>query len=342
MKKTLFSLTLGALVSLTSAQAYSADYWGNYQSGVCCEPVCCEQECCSGTFGVGGDWLYWRTDQTNLITGAEVEVDVTASEVSIKALSPKFKYHNGWRIFADYTTADKLWTFAAIYTHLPSSAKNDHNNGRVNDDFARLFDIDPVAAAVLDELFGGLHAQWDSSFNYVDLVAFRAFNVCEKIQIVPYIGARGLWTEQKFRLSGEFDITDVNPAFASKLTAKTGAVGVLGGIKGNWQIFNGFSLVGNVGGSILYSWHRNHADLDIFAGDTLELSLSFTRDKLNHGMTMFDAFVGLVYENTWNNFAFNIHAGWEEHILFDTHDFLLNSTGNTTFQGLTLGAGVRF
>lgn len=325
-----------------SVQAYSGEYWGNYQNGTCCEPVCCEQECCSGTFGGGAAWLYWRTDQTNLVSGVEVEVE-SPTEINIRALSPKFEYHNGFRVFADYTTCDKLWTFAAIYTHLPSSAKHGfHDGASLNSDFARLFDVDPRAIALLEDTFEGLHANWDSSFNYVDLVAFRAFNVCEKVQIIPYIGARGLWIDNTLKLFGEFDLDDENPAFASKLKAQTAAVGLLGGIKGNWQIFEGFSLVGNVGGAVLYSWRRNHADLDIFDGEDIALSLSFKRDKINHGIPMFDAFVGVVYENTWNNFGFNIHAGWEEHILFDTHDYLLNSTGNTTFQGLTLGAGVRF
>lgn len=343
MKKTRFLPILGALFTLMSVQAYSAEYWGGYQNGACCEPTCCEQECCSGTFGAGADWIYWRTDQTNLTTDVEVEVE-SPNEVNIKALSPKFQYHNGWRVFADYTTCDRLWTFAAIYTHLPSSAKRSANEGPlVNSDFARLFEASPIAAAFLeDSIFSSLDANWNSSFNYLDLVAFRAFNVCETIQIVPYIGARGLWTEQKFRLAAEFDVEAIIPAFASKLKAETAGVGLLGGVKGNWQIFNGFSLVANVGGAVLYSWHRNHADLDIFADDAVLLSVSFKRDKLNHGIPMFDAFIGLVYENTWNNFGFNIHAGWEEHIVFDTHDFLLNATGNTTFQGLTLGAGVRF
>ena len=86
-----------------------------------------------------------------------------------------------------------------------------------------------------------------------------------------------------------------------------------------------------------YTIRQDHSDIT-----DNDLAISYKHNGHSKGIPMFDAFVGLQYANTWNNFGFNIHAGWEEHIIFDTSDFSLSSSGTTTLQGLTLGASVAF
>lgn len=344
MKKYLLLLAVGMFLANTPLQAYQCEYNSFYGNGYQTTD-CCPQECgSSGSFSVGGDWLYWKTDQTQLIYGAEVN-NLDVGFVRAKTLSPKFKYHNGWRAFADYTTADKIWKFAVIYTHAPSSAKNNFDsNSMLGANFGTIFNMNfPIFSVIANNPFNNLNSSWSSNTNYLDILAARSFDVCQNILITPYIGFRGIWLDQKFRLSGSIDTEELDLSFNSKLSGRCSGLGLMGGIKGGWEIFEGFSLIGNVGGSVLYTWNRNHGDLSIITDVVDEgLNISYRNNGHSRGIPMFDAFIGFKYANTWNNFGFNFHLGWEEHIIFDTSDFSLASAGNTTMQGLTLGASIGF
>jgi hypothetical protein len=347
MKKILSFLALGILSTQVSLQAYGT---GSYYGDGCCPTDCCQQqECCEfGKFTVGADWLYWSLHQSDLAFGLDVDTS-EAGVVKTRILEPNFdKYHNGFRVFADYATADKKWQFAVIYSHLPGSAQR-----------SRTFDLETLGSVsgsfLGDDLGAGvplaaaedpllsLKGNWDTSFNYIDLVTARAFNVCENFELSPYIGIRGLWNKHTFHFSAEVPVdVDVVGFADAKVTRKLGAVGLLGGVKGDWRIFDGFYLVGNVGVSVLYGWHTRHADISVGANDEVALAFEISSPEERHGVPMFDAFIGLAYENSWEGFGFNIHAGWEEHILLNTRGFGFRSGGHMTLQGLTLGAGVSF
>ena len=66
------------------------------------------------------------------------------------------------------------------------------------------------------------------------------------------------------------------------------------------------------------------------------------KDRNYKGILIFDAFIGAQYALCVCGYAVSVHAGWEEHIIYDTNDFSRSGSGKTTLQGLTLGAVIPF
>lgn len=303
---------------------------------------CFTNECCSGTFSVGGDWLYWKSEEAHLEYAAIVDISGTAEEqiISSKVQRPKFTYDNGYRIFADYVTCDQVWKIRAAYTHVPTSAKNSFDaTSTVSMNFANIFKSNfPIFTAISDATFQQLDSKWNSALNYFDFDISRQISVCDSFQFMPHIGLRGLWLDQTFRLNG---IAEEVLFFNSKLSEKIGAFGLEGGIKAIWNIWKGFSIVADVGGSVLYARFKNSGIL-VAEGFIITATAIEYATKVTNGIAMFDAFIGLQYETNVSNFGINVRAGWEEHIIFNSNQFSLSTSGNMTLQGLTLGGAISF
>jgi hypothetical protein len=91
------------ILGLLSALGFSSqNLYANYDYGRDCDDCC--QGSNQGHFVLGGDWLYWKTEQTKLNYGTAFTLDVTGTEVRSreKVLKPQFHYESGYRFFVDY------------------------------------------------------------------------------------------------------------------------------------------------------------------------------------------------------------------------------------------------
>lgn len=301
---------------------------------------CCTQNLCgSGSFTIGGDWLHWTVEDTQGFFANDVTVEAESEgsvAISSKALKSKTKYSDGFRIFGDYTTADKLWKFSADGVHISSKGKHAFESLEGNN-FALLIDNN-FPLLTIPFTFNLLAAKRDFSITYADIDISRAFSVCECLEVVPHIGFRGYWRDQTFKIAGTSSVDEFS--FAAKHTGKISGGGLEGGVKASWKIWDNLFLRGDIGGSVLYISNRNKTEFvatDIDGDVAIRTKFSDCR-----GIPSFDAFIGLEYSSTLCNFGYSIHVGWEEHIFFDEDTFSLVGNGNTTLQGLTLGASVSF
>lgn len=303
---------------------------------------------CPGTFSVGADWLYWKGDESGLIYGAEVDVEtptVDTIDITSHALQPNFQYMSGFRINVDYLTQKKDWTFSGSYTHMPLRGVNDLNlEGMTSFDFATLFNVNfPLLSILEGALFSDLNAHWSADINYFDLTASRNFEVCQWLDVSPFIGIRGFWMCQTFALDGigSSDIIAADVEFDSAMRSNFGVGGLEGGITSSLKLGYGFSIDALFGGSLLYGPSNDKGNL-VVAIDDAENFLEFHTSK-NITIASVDAFIGLTYAACAMCVDFDIHAGWEHHVIYGTNNFSFNGAGNyTTLQGLTLGANVRF
>lgn len=331
MKRLIFSIfTFAAIVAAAPA---SADY------------ECCNFECCEyGTFSLGADWLYWRTEETQLNYGAEVTGDLTpALTITSTVLRPKFEYSSGFRVLTDWTTPNKCWTFNGAFTHMPAQARNNVSDlGMSGFSFGQLFQVSfPILTAISSAMYTDLSSNWTSDINYFDLNAQRTYRVWKTLDISPYIGVRGLWICQKLKLAGTGVAPDLSAVvFTSTLRGRIAVGGVEGGFKSSWEVLPGLSLLANVGGSLAYGYFDNTGTLNV-VNDSLPANISY-QDKPYKSLPMFDAFIGARYLVCVQGWGFDIHAGWEQHLIYETNDYSLNGSGAITMQGLTLGAGVHF
>lgn len=335
MKKQFLMLALVALFTANSVPGHASS------------PGNCPPEGC-GTFSLGGDWLYWKTEEAKLEYGSSIEQTITGqkTERAATVLKPKFEYDSGFRVFADYTTCNDLWNFYTAYTYMPSQASNHFASTSIGTNYVSLLNVNfnlPLLNVIstTQYLYSSIDSKWNSNVNYWDFDVSRKFHLCNGFEINPYFGIRALWTHQTLRLSGAANdlLVQNDISFNSKLTSSLSSVGALGGLDISWKFCKNFSFIGHVGGAVLYANFDTKGQLNVFYNDGSSLDLHF-KDPSHNGIPMFDAFFGLVYENCFCNTHWNIHVGWEEHIIFDTNALSINGSGNTTLQGLTLGAAL--
>jgi len=333
------SITLTLLINISYAHINSDD---------CCPLESCER----GSFTIGGDWLYWKTQETKLEYGASIEqtFDGLKEDRDSKILKPKFQYDSGLRIFADYSTCDTLWKFSAIYSYMPSDASDYFTATSPSGNFASLLNVNfnfPILNLIstTQYLYSSMNSKWNSTVNYFDFDASRKFQICSNLELLPHAGIRALWSNQTLHLNGTAsDVSITNPkdlSFTSKLSNNISAFGLEGGLNICWKICRNFSLIGNVGGSLLYANIHTSGQLDILYDDGTSLTPHY-RDRDQYGIPMFDAFIGFEYKGCLCRVDYNIHLGWEEHTIFNTNTLSINGSGNYTLQGLTLGAALSF
>lgn len=326
MKRLLFSIfTFAAFAT----NAHASD----------CDP-CCNSY---GSFAVGADWLLWRTEETQLNYAAEVSGTFTPTlDISSTILRPKFEYKNGFRVFTDYTTPNNCWTFNGVFTHVPGGGKNNVDELGMNGvNFGQLFSAAfPILTAVSSAMYSDLSADWDNHVNYFDVTTARTFNVCRNLDVSPYVGVRGLWVCQSLRLAGS-GLNGTDPVtFTSTLRGRVCVGGIQGGLNGAWDLYKGFSIIANVGGAVCYGSFKNTGSLNMTTIDGLS-RISYS-DIPYKCLPMFDAFIGVRYLTCVQGWGIDVHAGWEQHIIYEVSNYSLNGSGAMSLEGLTLGGAVHF
>lgn len=301
---------------------------------------CCEAPACAwGTFEVGGEWLYWRADQDSMNYASHnssiLVNNNTAIESRREILHPKFAAKSGYRFFAAYETADTNWKIGAIYTHAPSHANSfdEVPTPLTNADY-----IQPLIAnftlftPLLLTNFSMTHAKWDLKVNYFDLDIQRNMSICENLNIAPHIGFRALWIKQSFHWDG-IDSIGAAPHGVAKL--KISGCGIEGGLMGSWNVGWGFSVIANIGGSLLYSRVNSQGVLDYIIS-TFPAADHY-KESVHRATPMVDSFIGIAYESKLCDYEIAVRAGWESHIFFAVNEFSVNKPENLTMQGWTVG-----
>ncbi len=219
--------------------------------------------------------------------------------------------------------------------------------------------------------FQTFQQSWDLTFNQVDIDVSRtiAFNNCISLQ--PHVGFRALWytDKQKVEATGAFgggrklgsstsETADEDPPAAAPggtttfttdilFKDKFTGYGIEAGLWGKWQIWDGLSVIGHFGGSILY------AKFVVNETATTALRHSGTNpnlppiihtdtvcDTIHTATPTADYFLGLEYADSMCDVTFAVRVGWEQHVYFDPNRIF--QYGDLSTQGLTLGLAVGF
>lgn len=344
MKK--FSYFTGALSTLLlgatalTAQPCSSN-WNNN---------CCDWSFCDGKIIAGADWLYWQTEQTNMDffsvsteTSTGTAPVVTTSDTS--TLSLDRNYESGFRVYLGYELPCNGWEAAVIYSNMPfhttlSSPVLLADDTLISDAFFEdTVDFTPASFA---------SAKWDGNINNIDLDIAHTIAFGECFRLRPHIGFRAMWMDQKYRynLDNELLTEDTQFVDVGSISEKLKGYGVEGGLFANWNIGCGFSLVGHVGGSLLYSQIKvSRSELYTTTDDAVVLTTSTFTDShtFNIGTPSLDYFVGFEYSSSFCETALSAYVGWEQHVFFDVNQiFNNNNSGNLYTQGLTLGVNAAF
>jgi len=329
-KNTILFNLLAVILCATAAPAAAADFCGQ----TCTD--CCEWSVLDGKMTVGADWLYWNVQQDGISPGTISVIDSTATPplTSRSNVYPKSKWNNGFRVNLGYELPCQCWDVNLSYSYIPTKATiTDFVAANENESFA----------VFGGPLFDAFRSKWNMNLQNVDLDIGRVVSFGECLSIKPHVGFRATWFNQKFHAVG-FTVEDETPLFSyTTISEKFQGYGVEAGLWTDYKLGCGVSLVGHFGGSILYSKFKVNTTNHLGAVIETELTPVAALVSSNSFCTAtpsLDYFVGIQYADTMCDMLFKIHAGWEQHVLFDTNRYL--SSGNLTTQGLTLGLEAGF
>lgn len=332
-----------------------------------CSSTPCESYCglIEEQFYIDAEWLYWKATQDGLELGmiTDVPFSLSSSSTALSTTSKgkdillNYKWTNGYRVNVGYDVPCYDLELAATYSYLPSSASvrvghSAHTQYIETILFSGIIEVGLLGDAANFPL-NQLDADWDLRFTYADFDFARNICLGSCFSVKPHVGFRGLWTDQRLNVAtlGTFvSRTSAQEVTGeSKLNEKLRGYGVEAGLWANWQVGCGLSVIGHLGGALLYS--HNHVskslstELDRVSLPSNDLSVVthqiFLKDKFWTTTPMADVFLGMQYAFCMLDTSIYIRAAWEQHVLFDVNQWSTGG-GNLGLQGLTLGAGISF
>ncbi len=316
---------------------------------------CCHDFGSCGNVEFGGEYLYWKAEQDRMTIGSFLITEQvgTTTSVNASAIKPVFQADSGFRIFASYLIPCSEWKVGASFTHMPSSASIARSGTlpmmRVapnGNNFFLLSNLETANNLALDTAI----YDWTLNANYLDVDFSRKFWIDSCLSFFPHIGVRTYWMKQqnKMQISGVSTEIQQSTTITSpfnvdvSLEEKMIAAGIEGGLSGEWSLGYGVSMLGHVGGSILYSQFKNgqKALAATFKDTGAEYVKINATSVQRTGTPTLDYFLGLQYVASLWGAEVNLHAGWEAQIVIDANQ--LADGGNLSLQGLTVGGKISY
>lgn len=193
---------------------------------------------------------------------------------------------------------------------------------------------------------GALYAKgiWDMTINVLDLEMGRSFWVGRHLSLRPFIGARGAWIGQDFRIRYHFTTTPITRARLKAESDFQGG-GVRAGFDMRFALFSGWSFYSLASASMLYG----HFDCD-FHEKWQSIRIATTRDGFHQAASTAQLALGVRWDSYFHHdrYHLGLYAGWEQNIWFGVnkmnhwfnqfHDGNLEQmNGNLMLQGGTFG-----
>lgn len=288
-----------------------------------CAPTCCEPiSCCStcwGDFTVGARVLYLRAYEGGLSNACDrteitnsVEDDVLVSRLEGRNHDPDFDWNLGFSVGVGYQFADSKCGLAANWLHY-----NNHSGNGSDDNENR----------------------WKLNYNVVDLVYFCGCDCSTCFDIIPFAGVRFARIDQKLHSHFVSSNDDVLETVRGHVREDFSGVGPIFGVEADWRLGCGFSLYGNVAGSVLFGRFHVHSDnTDVFeTGINIDHLVKHT----DNNQFVLDLGFGVRWETCfWCDKTLVLQLGVEEHRFFNHNQFC--GYGDLSLDGVSFGAGIGF
>lgn len=322
-------------------------------------------------FKVYGEFLYWQVSQDHMQYAAELpggiqqiidqieeggENLVITENLSI--ISPSFKYKPGFRVGIGYQAPCSNWEFDLIYLGLNQKVKSS-----VSDDANGIVALTVPASSVFGFInrdvpeFGFASeatSHWDFKYQSIDFQVGRVCNVCDCVQIRPYVGVKAASIKQKQKIQyfgftlGD-DVVDVENYKKNDFRG----VGPSFGVESAWTFFENFNLTSGIGGALLYGKFDTSINPQIII-DTNSINVELKNNKKNRLRPVVDARIGLDWSSClWDSFNFVIGVSYEVQYFWNQWQVPSSvgsglitggngSQGDLMLQGLTVDLGFGF
>ncbi|MBS0603833.1 MAG: hypothetical protein JSS60_02215 [Verrucomicrobia bacterium] len=332
MRKQLIAGFLFSSLMLTSLQQAQADQASTGapaapkdQMGMA--PKCDNQR----AWNFNADFLYWSTN-FNSLSGLEAEV--TSSDeynATIELERPDAEWDPGVRLALGWNTGYDNWDIQGMWTYFYNSTTGHET---------------PIKIEYLgqDVGFDGGHTKFSFRYNAADFELGKSFYVSRHFFIRPFTGVHAIWTTVRNFLELDSDADDLvgDVDVEGSIRQSAWGVGPRIGVNTNWGDFRGFSLIGNVSGSLVYGKHLGKGSFDVEVDET-EVDVNIRGEEYWQLMPTMQLQMGLSYGCCFgkDKNQFRVNAMWEANFISEA----ANGPGTDkaiSMQGLTLDFGFIF
>lgn len=257
------------------------------------------------------DALVWKAN----VGGSEYSY-TDASSIAAYPLSGSFKDTDfGWdwglKVGLGYNFEHDNWEADLLFTYFSSSESNSVASGATGS-------IIPLkGAADLGSPTGGLDycTRATSSYKFVydniDVELARNYFVSKNLSLRPHFGLKNTWINltQTVRYTG--GAFTLGSTFLNKDVSKFWGIGPAAGVNSKWHLCNGFSLFGDVSGSLLWGYYKvNHHENNSTAPTTNDIYLTANMHRFAPTAQLA---LGLAYDAYMNEDKqhIGISLGWE-------------------------------
>ncbi|MBS0650908.1 MAG: hypothetical protein JSR93_07095 [Verrucomicrobia bacterium] len=306
---------------------------------------------------ITADFIYWKAVVENMhyaYTGAITSTSANAHKGTYH--SPDFDFEPGFKLGFGLKFRHDGWDLFAQWTWLSEFEGDNHVHTRTNSQTHSMVHsvLTPQIGLMPDFTYDRGHAEWSMHFNALDIELGRNFFISRYLTLRPHFGFKFGWIDQDYHIKAHNIaayqplLTIVNPSVG---TAKNDqdffGCGIRTGLDAVWYFTKHWGLYGDFAISALWSDFHSKTEHHVAADNLAKVeNLDFKR-TLTTLTQVLELGLGFRYDCTFflGDYEFYLQAGWEEQIWFNQNQFLDTvdtRTGDLTFQGLTVKAGLMF
>ena len=321
--------------ALCSASLF-ADPAPGFESPAACTP--------SSRFETSGGWnlcldaefLWWIAQQDGLIFAQTGVNSVGPSNFvgDVKQIKPHWE--PGCRVGLRWNTPYDQWDLFLNWTYYHSNAHDSAKGSLLTLWGHPSFDVADTATFA--------KAHWHLDLNLADLECGRSFWVGKKFSLRPFLGLRGAWIYQNFKIHYDYNVTPVVTG-RLKMTNNFGGGGIRAGCDARFAFSRGWSAYGLISYALLYgSFNTDYKEKE---SSTL---IGVSDDNFQQGLSASQLVLGIRWDTYFSGCRTHaaLYAGWEQnfwvglnkttHFVHQLHEANMNKySSNLSLQGGTAG-----
>lgn len=279
------------------------------------------------------DLLVWDANETN--TSWATTINGTDTVHVIQA-NPSFNTRPGFKAGLLYSADDNSWDTTATWTHYVTNANQTIPIGEQV--ISSLFFSGSFFLS--ENIFFGAYNNWGIALNMFDLQASHGFHPTSALTLTPKIGVKGGTINQNLNITWNAIVYNAS----EKLTNNFTGIGPSFGLDAKWQVYNNFSVVGDISTALMYGrWSES----DIYHRPATLLTTQTTIRTISNptelGTMMMDYFLGLEWQHHGLSNV-TVTLGYEMQYWPSQLRLLavqqLTTFGDLTLQGATCGISI--
>ena len=287
------------------------------------------------------DILQWQVRESGADNWAEI-FHITPEKTTVKLVDAPFDWNTGIRIGIGHTFNQNSNDTTIAYTHYQVTASN-QAAGTVASAFDGAYFANNTNGAKLGLAYNNASVRWQFFYNTVDLNRGHHFDIDPVLQIHPYLGLKAASINQTIYTNW------YSPSIPTTFTNATenlkndfSGVGPTIGADTTWAIYTGpaqsLSLVGNIGGGILYGHWRFR---EVYKNNT-PVTITIYVGSVNGAAPVATGLLGMQWKKQFKQADFSVRAGYEAQMWFNQVQFYSLSMGRANRPVSIQGGNLEF